>query len=227
MRYLYVVMFILLFVQAMSLIAVCADKSHSELSIIELEKQAATSAEAQYDLGLRYRTGMGVEQNFQEAVKWFLRSSKKGNGCAQYQLGYCYFYGLGVTQNYDDAVKWYTASAKQGNDCAQYSLGNCYQNGYGVDQNYKEAVKWYNFAAEQGNSLAQYYLASSYFLGQGILPSNEKAYFWWFIASTNDKSDLYKSSIAYRDIAEGKLSKEQITVIQRDAQEWLEKHKSD
>ena len=78
--------------------------------------------EAQYNLGNAYKHGEGVEQNFEEVVKWYRMSAEQGYDCAQYNLGLCYVYGDGVEHNYDEAVKWLRLAAKQGNSDAKRLL---------------------------------------------------------------------------------------------------------
>lgn len=77
---------------------------------------------AQFNLGVRYYKGEGVEQNYAEAVKWFRKAAQQGDAKAQYDLGVCYYEGEGVEQNYAEAVKWFQKAAQQGNASAQYNL---------------------------------------------------------------------------------------------------------
>lgn len=60
---------------------------------------------AQLNLGDIYFNGKGgVEQNYQEAVKWYKLATAQGNVDAQLILGNMYFNGLGVEQNYKETV---------------------------------------------------------------------------------------------------------------------------
>ena len=99
--------------------------------------------EAQVTLGLRYKHGMQVRQNFGEALKWLLRASLQGNAFAQARLGAMYRDGLGVAQNYAEALKWFRKSAEQGNSTAQLALGFLYKEGKGVSQDEEEALRWF------------------------------------------------------------------------------------
>ena len=67
--------------------------------------------------------GLGVPQDYKEAVKWYRLSAEQGVAQAQYKLGWMYSNGLGVPQDYKEAVKWYRLSAEQGDAQAQYNLG--------------------------------------------------------------------------------------------------------
>ena len=54
-------------------------------------------AEAQFNLGVMYRDGQGVTQDYAEAVKWFRKAADQGNADAQFNLGVMYRNGEGVT----------------------------------------------------------------------------------------------------------------------------------
>ena len=86
-------------------------------------------AEAQFCMGVRYTNGRGVEQDDEEAVKWYRKAAEQGNASAQCNLGWCYDNGEGVEQDYEEAAKWYRKAAEQGNASAQYNLGVRYTNG--------------------------------------------------------------------------------------------------
>ena len=50
-------------------------------------------ARAQYNLGVAYSNGEGVEQDYVEAVKWWRLAAEQGIADAQYNLGIAYYYG--------------------------------------------------------------------------------------------------------------------------------------
>jgi uncharacterized protein len=54
-----------------------------------------------------YAQGLGVEQDYAEAVKWYRKAADQGVTAAQSNLGLMYAQGLGVAQDYAEAVKWY------------------------------------------------------------------------------------------------------------------------
>src|SRR5208283_2323301 len=63
-------------------------------------------ARTQYDFGTYYYQGLGVPQDYAEAVKWFRKSADQGNDRAQNGLGVCYYNGQGIAQDYAEAMKW-------------------------------------------------------------------------------------------------------------------------
>ena len=68
---------------------------------------AQGSIEAQYNLGLAYRFGVGVEQNFTKSLKWYKKSASKGHSGAQYNLNLLFEEGLATRKDISDAIKWY------------------------------------------------------------------------------------------------------------------------
>ena len=79
-------------------------------------------ASAQFNLGLIYRKGKGVTQDYKEAIKWFRKAAEQGDAEAQFNLGLIYRKGKGVTQDYKEAIKWFRKAAEQGDAEAQFNL---------------------------------------------------------------------------------------------------------
>ena len=79
------------------------------------------NADAQYNLGIMYASGLGVTQDYNEAVKWFRLSSGQGNAQAQDIYGLMYASGRGVTQDYVRVHMWLNISASSGDKNAESS----------------------------------------------------------------------------------------------------------
>ncbi len=98
--------------------------------------------ESIFDLGVAYRTGMGVAQDEVEAVKLFKRAAALGHSRAQYNLGVAYDTGSGgVDQDKAEAVKWYRKAAEAGHVDSLYNLGLALRFGHGVKIDYTESFK--------------------------------------------------------------------------------------
>jgi TPR repeat protein len=94
-----------------------------------------------------YGKGLGVPQDYAEAVTWYRKAAEQGYAVAQYALGVGYDRGQGVPQDDAEAVTWYRKAAEQGYADAQNNLGNIYNAGRGVPQDFVQAHKWYSLAA--------------------------------------------------------------------------------
>jgi len=71
-------------------------------------------AQAQYNLGVAYDKGIGVESDQKEAVKWYRKAAEQGHAQAQFELGLAYYVGVGIEKDEEEAIKWFNKSAQQG-----------------------------------------------------------------------------------------------------------------
>ena len=62
---------------------------------------------AQLSLGWMYKDGLGVPQDYKEAVRWYLKSAEKQNFGAFDTLGDTYRDGLGVNKDNVYAYRWF------------------------------------------------------------------------------------------------------------------------
>ncbi|MBR2147467.1 MAG: SEL1-like repeat protein [Muribaculaceae bacterium] len=152
------------------------------------KSSCSRTIEAEYSLGFCYYNGYGVEENNDEAFRWFKIAADKGNSKAQYYTGKCYFNGWGVDKDKTEAVRWYRMAAEQGESEAQFRLGDCYSLGWGVVENKVEATKWFRKAAEQGDARAQCELGTAYHLGAeyGVEENEEEAIKWYKKSAEQD-----------------------------------------
>ena len=100
-------------------------------------------------LGYAYLHGLGVEQNYEEMLKYYRMAAELGNAMAINNLGVCYRDGLGVEQNYEEMLKYFERAAEMGLAYAQFGLGYSYAYGEGVEQDYDKAFQYLQQAAEQ------------------------------------------------------------------------------
>ena len=70
-------------------------------------------AEAQYNLGVIYKFGLGVPQDYAKALQWYRKAAEQGVAKAQFNLGLMYDNGLGVKQDYAKGAKWYRKAASR------------------------------------------------------------------------------------------------------------------
>ncbi len=107
----------------------------------------------EYRIGKMYSLGYGTEQDYEEAVDWFQKSSDKGNQYAQFSLGNCYYYGTGVEVDYNEAFKYYKFSADKENIFANYKLGEMYYKGVGTEINEEKSYSCYEKAFNGFNKI--------------------------------------------------------------------------
>jgi len=160
-----------------------------------------------------YWNGIGVQKDYQKALKWFRLSAEQEYSRGQKHLGWMYSKGDGVVQDYKEALKWFRRSAKQENANAQALMGEMYQYGKGVPQDYEEAVRWFRLSAENKNHEVPhgaYMLGRFYEMGIGGLAQDyNKAIKWYRIASQRGYTHALDDLIRLQSKEENKLTTKQ------------------
>jgi TPR repeat protein len=105
---------------------------------IWLDKANQGDATAQFWLGAAYeKSGRGIKQDYEQAIKWLGKSAKQGNPDAEFLLGQMYENAEGFSRDYTKAAEWYRVACENrpdrggaGQGCNQ--LGLLYLEGKGV-----------------------------------------------------------------------------------------------
>lgn len=109
---------------------------------------------AQFNVGLMYRRGEGVEQNDAEAARWYRLAADQDFAEAEGKLADLYCMGRGVPLSYELAATWYGKAARHGHAEAQFQLAQLYATGQGVEPDYVQSRHWMRQAALQGHEQA-------------------------------------------------------------------------
>jgi TPR repeat protein/uncharacterized caspase-like protein len=140
-------------------------------------------AHAQYSVGILYRHGWGIPQDYSQAMVWYRKAADQGWTEAQSTIGDLYLYGWGVPQDYQQAMAWYRKAADRGDSRAESAIGDLYVHGNGGPQDYTQAMAWYLKAANQGEPSAQYGLGRLYDGGLGVHQDYAQARSWYLKAA--------------------------------------------
>lgn len=164
-----------------------------------LSDAEAGDAKAQYKLGLIYHEGKDVEQDYEEARKWFLKAAKQGEVNAQYNLGLMYNKGEGLYPIKSLAAKWFYKAADQGHTQAKNMIESVYPYGRGgviMDEKdqVKRKIKRNLMLALQGNVDVQRDLGISYYYEQDYA---EAVRLSWMAAEQGDMEAAMYLSIMY------------------------------
>jgi len=77
--------------------------------------------EAQFNLGVMYDEGAGVDQDLAIAADWYQKAAEQGFIDAQANLGLMYYRGQGVPRDHEKATDWFRKAASQGDqEAANY-----------------------------------------------------------------------------------------------------------
>ncbi|SMN12238.1 hypothetical protein SPBRAN_451 [uncultured Candidatus Thioglobus sp.] len=88
-------------------------------TVAELVKKK--DAESQYQLGLMYELGLGVDKDLPQAFEWYQKSANQNHPKAQYNLGIFYALGKGVGKDIAQSKQWIRCAHDNG-----YSGGSVY-----------------------------------------------------------------------------------------------------
>lgn len=82
-------------------------KRQEERDILRSQYLASCGdTDACYRMGNRYYNGKGIEQSYEQAVKWYCKAAELGNKAAMRCLAVCYEKGLGVSRSAEEAEMW-------------------------------------------------------------------------------------------------------------------------
>ena len=145
---------------------------HDDKKPLPIEEKLEKIQTEQYEIGLMYQNGNGVQQDAKLAALSYRKAAEQGHVMAQRELATLYANGQGVLQDDQQAAVWFEKSAEQGDAYSQYVLGIRYTNGNGVAKDTKKAEKWFRKAAEQGDQHSQFKL--------GLLLKDDKESAKWY-----------------------------------------------
>lgn len=128
-------------------------------------------------LGTDYHSGLGVESNRVEAVRWFRRAADigfdKSGGRAEYELALCYFGGDGVPQSDTEGLRWLKIAMDRGHK------EDVEEERYLANQQSQSGLNYTRKLAAQGDAWAQGCLGARYFCGAGVAQNWTEAHKWW------------------------------------------------
>ena len=159
-------------------------------------KKAGT-AKSLNQVGYIYYEGAGgIDVDYSEAMKWFLKASDLGNVFSTSNIGLFYQYGKGVEIDYAKAIDFYKAGItdkylvtyKRLGDIYQYSLGEKY---------YDEAEYWYEKGAIAGDLDAYERLGDLYQFQEGFTDLQKAAHWYKLGANKGHVRSQYEYAMIY------------------------------
>lgn len=129
--------------------------------------------DAQYEVGLMYANGIGVPQDFKQAVDWIRQSAERGHVPAQYLLATRYASGVAIEKNEHQAFVWFLRAAAQGHPKAYFRLGKLHGAAHP-----EAAFVCFLEAAKLGVPEAQLVVAQAFAKGDGVDPDARQALHW-------------------------------------------------
>ena len=150
-------------------------------SLDELKTKAESGdVEVQYELGMKYFYGKGIDIDYFQAEKWFHEAAEQGHIRSQFELGKLYDPEKESTYGFEKRYRRYRYGNKQKHNLQSNIYGDPRDTVVAYDSiRYKvDAEKWLLKAAHNGLPEAQTSLAWFYMRGQGKHGNSQDANDW-------------------------------------------------
>jgi len=113
------------------------------------------NTDAQYQLGIIYLEGLGVNKSPEDAAYWFRKAAQNGHAASQFEIGCCFETGTGVLEDQRIAAEWLWRAADQGDADAALHLARHYRDGIGKPRDIEKARRYYKQAQQGGITEAE------------------------------------------------------------------------
>jgi hypothetical protein len=133
---------------------------------------------AQYNVGVMYDEGTGVETNVEKIIGWWRKAADQGHRMAQHNLALL-FIERGSGNDVQQAVTLLKAAAAVGFTPSQHSLGKLYAVGLGVEKDHARALQLTLRAGKAGFVKSQYSLGKFYRDGVGVESDQAESVAWF------------------------------------------------
>jgi len=182
------------------------DAHHQKMFKIHKKHAENGNMESEYNLGIIYKLGYGVEKNDQLAEKYLKLSADKGYLDAKMSLATLY----SDTARYQLAIPLYQSLTTEDDyGLAYYALGQLYLFGKGLDKDETQALTLFKKAANKNIVAANYSIGMMYLNGYGV----EKDFYigYAYIALSAEQNDtnakksmsFLRSKMTPQDISKG------------------------
>lgn len=143
-------------------------------------------AAAQFNMGVMYANGLGVDRDMGVAMDWWENAARQLHVRSAHNLALAMLAGEPHDGAREDQETDYTAVLrylKIGSDAgypnSEYTLGKLYAEGVGVEQDKRRAAELFLSAAIKGFAKAQYNLGKIYRDGTGMTANAGLSLFWF------------------------------------------------
>ena len=137
-----------------------------------------------------YLNGVGVERNFDEAIKWYKKVDDTGDEFAALALGSIYG-EYSKSKNIEKAIFYLSKAAEKNNINALKKLAEIYK----LQNKFEKMFECYQKGANLGNDVCMCEVAYCYFFGRGVPQNDLKALDWFIKILENYGRDFCNSDI--------------------------------
>ncbi|MCD6027527.1 MAG: Tyrosine protein kinase:Serine/threonine protein kinase:Sel1-like repeat protein, partial [Solimicrobium sp.] len=144
---------------------------------------------AQNAVGRMYQLGLGVPQDYKEAMVWYRTAADQGSADGFLSMGVLHQFGFGVPQDFKEAMACFKTAAHTNHSEAQFQIGLMYMKGLGVKQSDTNTVKYLTEADENNHPKAAFMLGESFLSRSYFRRDMAQALIWYKKASKAGNGD--------------------------------------
>ena len=106
-------------------------------------------ARAQYNLGIMYRDGLGVEKDDIQSLTHFLEAAENGHMLGNYSVGLAFLIRKGSDIDAKAAIHYFKESSLLGHAISPVKIGDLYFQGKLIEKDYVNAHFWLSLANDR------------------------------------------------------------------------------
>lgn len=169
-------------------------KQDGQIGIFFLEKMAESTnyPKAYRQIAMAYEEGMGVQRNYELALKNYIKASDVNDIFSTKKAGLMYQNGIGTETNHEKALSYFEKASKAGDSQGTYLWATLYSKdlsdsiteyssieSWKADENNSKALNALIEAGESGYSLAYRYIGDMYVKMQQLDDNYKEAVKWY------------------------------------------------
>ena len=104
---------------------------------------------ANYNLGIMYREGLGVEKDDVQSLIHFIEAAENGHMLGNYAVGLAFLTGKGSDIDAEAAIHYLSEAALLGHAISPVEIGGLYFRGKLVEKNFVSAHFWWSLAQDR------------------------------------------------------------------------------
>lgn len=109
-------------------------KEYGRATTIWLKLAETGDARAQFDLGVMFQAGLGMEPEYEESLRWLRKAADQGYGRAENYLGAMYRTGRGVERDLEKALRYFKRAMEHGHKQGRENYNELLANGFPPDR---------------------------------------------------------------------------------------------
>lgn len=175
-------------------------------------------AAAQFNLGVMYANGLGVDRHMETAMDWWSRAARQLHVRAAHNLALAMLAGEPVVggvraeSDFPVILRYLKIGSDAGYPNSEYTLGKLYAEGVGVERDERRAAELFLSASIKGFAKAQYNLGKVYRDGRGMNRDEELSIFW-FLEAAERGHGRAQDKIAERALAGAGVARDEIEAL--------------